>query len=185
MHRATRSVRLIVLCLAAMMLLGCGAERSTPRPDHDLKQTAALCPGVNVSGPGDPAGAGRVAKFYRTLTEPVYKAACADDAGRLAHLIDTGSAGAQHFESNACQGCNAGEIVAMWRDDYRLDLAELARLLETPPRWSQGGPVYIRGNRLAAFSRGWMGVPAFWSAFYPDCQTEENCELASELATSP
>lgn len=185
MHRAPRSGWLLVLCLAVILLPGCGAGGSTPPPDHDLKQTAAPCPGVNVSGPGDPAGSDRVARFYRGLADPVYRAACAGDGRRLAHLIDTGSGGAQHFETNACQGCNASKIVAMWRDEYRLDLTELARLLETPPRWLQGGPTYIRGNRLASLDRGWIGVPAFWSSFYPDCHADQNCQLAAEIANSP
>lgn len=182
MRRATRSGRLSVFCLAVMLLSGCTAGTSTQRPDHDVKQTAVPCPGVNVSGPGDPTGSDRVARFYRALAEPVYRAACAGDGRRLARLIDTGSDGGQRFDSNACQGCEGSEIVGMWRDDYRLDLTELARLLETPPHWSQSGPIYIRGNRLAAFDRGWMGVPAFWSSFYPDCHAEEGCQLSAEAA---
>ncbi|WP_210585110.1 hypothetical protein [Streptomyces sp. GESEQ-35] len=179
MHRATRSGRLMALCLAVLLLPGCGSGGSTPRPDHDRTRTAAPCPGVNVSGSDE------VATFYRALAEPVYRAACAGDGRRLAQLIDTGSGGAQHFETNACQGCDGNEIVAMWRDEYGLDLAELARLLETPPRWSQGGPTYVRGNHLASLNRGWSGVPAFWSSFFPDCRAEESCQMYAEIAGSP
>lgn len=197
-----RSGRLIALCLAAALLPGCGAGGSAPRPpdhereqsdlereqsDHDrespdraLQQTARPpCPGVNVSGPGDPAGSSPAAKSYRVLAEPVYRAACAGDDRRLARLIDEGSGGAEHFATNSCQGCDASEIVDMWRNDYGLDLTELARLLETPPHWTQGGPLYIKGNRIAAFNRGWSDVPASWSAFYPDCLADEHCQMAS------
>ncbi|MEV8015867.1 hypothetical protein AB0O76_05830 [Streptomyces sp. NPDC086554] len=183
MRHVSRTGRLIALCLAATLLPGCGAGESTPRPDHDREQTAPPpCPGVNVSGLGDPDGSDPVAKSYRVLTEPVYKAACAGDDRRLARLIDSAPGGAQHFATNTCQGCDGSEIVDMWRNDYGLDLTELARLLETPPHWTQGGVLYLRGNHLADFNRGWNGVPASWSGFYPDCRADELCAMDSELA---
>lgn len=182
-RHVSRTGGLIALCLAVTLLPGCGAGESTPRPGPDREQTAPPpCPGVNVSGPGDPDGSDPVAKSYHALAEPVYKAACAGDDRSLARLIDTTPGGAQHFGTNTCQGCGASEIVDMWRNDYGLDLTELARLLETAPHWTQGGVLYLKGKHLAVFNRGWNEVPASWSSFYPDCPADEFCVMNSELA---
>ncbi|MER7408258.1 hypothetical protein ABT373_38860 [Streptomyces sp. NPDC000070] len=180
MRHVSRSGRLIAFCLAATLLTGCGAGESTPRPDRE--RTAPPCPGVNVSGLGDPDGSDSVAKSYRVLAEPVYSAACVGDDRRIARLIDSVPGGAQHFATNTCQGCDGSEIVDMWRSDYGLDLTELARLLETPPHGTQGGVLYLRGNHLVVFGRGSNGVPASWSGFYPDCRADALCAMNSELA---
>jgi hypothetical protein len=67
----------VALYLPALPLSCCGTGGSTPQPDHDREQTAAPCPGVNVSGPG--GSNDTVAQSYRRLAERVYRAACAGD----------------------------------------------------------------------------------------------------------
>ncbi|MEU6139682.1 hypothetical protein ABZ848_04890 [Streptomyces sp. NPDC047081] len=157
--------------LFAALLAGCGSARHTPSPTHT--SAAADCPGPNLTGG---------AASWRTTVEPVYEAACTADEGALARLIEGGQGSVGGFATNACEGCRAGEMVALWRQEYGAGPAALARLLETAPHLSQGGITYASTDRLAVFARGAGEIPAQWSGFYPDCEAEPLCRTLADEA---
>jgi hypothetical protein len=137
---------------------------------------AARCPPPNLAG----VGGGRSAASWGTVVEPVHQAACARDFTALVRLLGGGRPA--DFSTEECSGCTAGDIVAMWRDEYGFDPASLARLLETPPVVDQGGLTYRRGDTVAVFARGTTDLPAQWSAFFVQCHADDVC---AGLAPSP
>ena len=130
---------------------------------------------------GDDSGVSPdVAAFWHKVIGPVYEAACAGDERRLARLVDTGQGSAERFSTHACEGCSGSDLVAMWRHEYGVGPTTVARLLETPPHWSQGGVAYVEANRVVVFSRGTHEIPAQWSGFYPDCAADSLCRSLSD-----
>ncbi|MYS19903.1 hypothetical protein GA0115240_11469 [Streptomyces sp. DvalAA-14] len=142
--------------------------------------SAVPCPGPDLAGVGGTgAGVGAVEDSWRKTVEPVYRAACARDYPALSRLLAGGSAAS--FLTDDCAGCTGQDLVAMWRDEYGVDGTDLARLLMTRPVVDQGGLTYADGDALAIFGRGTGEIPAQWSAFYPDCSSDDQCRRISAL----
>ncbi|MFD4976866.1 hypothetical protein [Streptomyces sp. NPDC058424] len=129
----------------------------------------AHCPVVDLTG----VGGQRAAAGWRAVVEPVHRAACTGDFTALSRLLGGGHA--KGFLTDECSGCSAADIVAMWRDEYGLDPAALARLLEAPPVVDQGGLTYERGDMVAVFGRGTFQLPSRWSAFFVQCHEDDTC----------
>jgi hypothetical protein len=151
-----------------------GEPSAVPQAHHS--------PGTGRCSPPNLAGVGgrRAAAAWRTVVEPVHRAACARDFTALAHLLGGGHPA--NFLTEECSGCSAAGIVTMWRDEYGFDPASLARLLETPPVVDQGGLTYRLGDAVAFFARGTSQLPAEWSAFFVQCHEDGMC---ARLAPSP
>jgi hypothetical protein len=185
--RRRRVLWLLVVCLTAVALPlvfwlrhphGGGTARADGgqvNPAASATGPAARCPGPDVQGVGDGATDPRaVEDSWRKVVGPVYRAACERDYGALSRLLAAGSV--KDFLTDDCAGCTGQDVVAMWRDEYDIDGADLARLLTTPPVADQGGLTYASGDALAVFGRGTHDVPPQWSAFYPDCRSHRACQ---------
>jgi hypothetical protein len=149
-----------------------------PQAHHSAD--AARCSAPNLTG----VGGQRSAAAWREVVEPVHRAACAGDFTALARLL--GGRHATDFLTEECSGCTSADIVTMWRDEYGLDPASLARLLETPPVVDQGGLTYERGDTVAVFARGTSQRSAEWSAFFVQCHQDDMCaSLAPSRSGAP
>ncbi|MFF4749440.1 hypothetical protein ACWD5R_21480 [Streptomyces sp. NPDC002514] len=131
--------------------------------------TTAGCSAVDLTG----VGGRRAVAGWRAVVEPVHRAACAGDFTALSWLLGGGRP--KDFLTEECAGCGAADIVAMWRDEYGLDPAALARLLESPPVVDQGGLTYEHGDMVAVFGRGTSQLPGGWSAFFVRCHEDDTC----------
>lgn len=139
--------------------------------------SAPSCPGPEFEGQDRDARG--VAEGWRKVVEPVYRAACGRDYDTLARLLAAGSP--QDFSTDPCEACTSQEVIAMWREEYAFDGADLARLLTTRPTVDQGGLVYANGEALAVFARGAADIPPQWSAYYPDCTSDRSCRDMLDL----
>lgn len=172
---------LLLLLLAAAVMV------SVWRPWHDAgpgagsphaPTGAAHCPPADLTG----VEAGTAA-FWRTLVEPVHRAACAGDFTALARLMGGGHP--SDFDTEECNGCSSSAIVTMWREEYHVDPAALARLLETRPVDDQGGLVYVHGDLAAVFARGTHDIPAVWSGLYLHCHESSLCAMLASPPAQP
>ncbi|MGW1978539.1 hypothetical protein [Streptomyces sp. NPDC001889] len=180
----------VLLAVAAGALLlfredggGDGGTATRPPPSSS-PPSPAPCTGVNLDGVGPTvAGADRagVLKFWRGVIGPAYRAACAEDYGRLARLLEF-KGSPEYFGTTVCSGCTSSEIVAMWREEFGFRGTDLARVLETRPVQSQGGLMFRRGDAVAWFARGTYGTPGQWTGFHPRCAMEPDCSRYATAA---
>lgn len=175
--RARRLWPLLLLLLIAAACAGLSVWRPwqgsgpvagpPPSGTPDASATTARCPAADLTGVGGTAA------YWRRLVEPVHQAACAGDFTALSRLLGGGDA--TDFLTEECNGCTSSEIVTMWRDEYGLNPASLAGLLETPPVVGQGGLVYAHGDLAAIFARGTHDIPGVWSGFFLRCGESPEC----------
>ncbi|MFD5557541.1 hypothetical protein ACFWIA_27335 [Streptomyces sp. NPDC127068] len=157
------------------------ADRSAPPPapgrSPSPARTPTACAGANLDGVGAglPAAAAREArKSWRSAVDPVYRAACDQDDPRLAALLEF-EGSPEHFHTAPCPGCSSLEVVAMWRDEFLFDGADLARLLQTRPVLDQGGLTYRQADSVTWFARGTHDAPGQWSGLHPRCDLDDRC----------
>ncbi|MFD7548524.1 hypothetical protein [Streptomyces sp. NPDC059816] len=151
------------------------APGTPPSPSPQRKSPACTEANLGEVGAGLPAAAARDArKSWRSAVDPVYRAACDQDAPRLAALLEF-EGSPEHFNTAPCPECSALEIVTMWRDEFVFDGTDLARLLEARPVLQQGGLTFQRGDAVAWFARGTHDVPGQWSGLHPRCDLDDTC----------
>ncbi|MFF2022970.1 hypothetical protein ACFVW2_14375 [Streptomyces sp. NPDC058171] len=153
------------------------APPAAPGTSPSPKGNPTACTEANLDGVGAglPAAAARDArKSWRSAVDPVYRAACDQDAPRLAALLEF-EGSPEDFHTAPCPECSALEVVTMWRDEFLFDGADLARLLEARPVLRQGGLTFHRGDAVARFARGTHDVPGQWSGLHPRCDLDDRC----------